>query len=48
VMTLPESRRSAWNLVAADVLAGNNIADADVRFDPQRFEVSAEPRPSDG
>jgi hypothetical protein len=47
VLTLPEARREAWSLVEADVLAGNNISDAHVQFDPERFELSAEPRSTD-
>jgi hypothetical protein len=33
--------------VAGDVLAGNNVHGAEVAFDPERFDVAAEPRPAD-
>jgi valyl-tRNA synthetase len=47
VMTLPETCRTSWDLVAGDVLAGNNVHGVEVAFDPERFDVAAEPRPAD-
>jgi hypothetical protein len=46
-VTLPEAQRPAWALVSGDVLAGNNVGAATVGFDADRFEVTAEPQPSD-
>jgi valyl-tRNA synthetase len=43
VMTLPEGYRTAWHLIASDVLAGNNVGAVEVAFDADRFDVSAEP-----
>jgi valyl-tRNA synthetase len=47
VMTLPESDRATWELVAGDVLAGNNVGAVEVAFDAERFDVTAEPRPAE-
>jgi hypothetical protein len=42
-MTLPEAHREAWTVVASDVLSGNNVSEADVRFDGGPLDVTAEP-----
>jgi valyl-tRNA synthetase len=47
VLTLPERRRTAWDLVAGDVLAGNNVSDVTVGFAGEQFNVIADPRPTD-
>jgi valyl-tRNA synthetase len=47
VLTLPDRRRAAWDLVAGDVLAGNNVSDVTVGFAGEQFDVTADPRPTD-
>jgi valyl-tRNA synthetase len=44
-LRLPEADRASWPLVERDVLAGNNVIDASVTFDPDVFDVTIEPRP---
>ena len=42
-LVLPTNMRDGWPLIEHDVLAGNNVADAQVTFNPTRFEVTIEP-----
>ena len=46
-LTLTREYEDHWPSIARDVLAGNNVAGADVVFDDARFDVAIAPQPAD-
>jgi valyl-tRNA synthetase len=43
-LALPADHEPLWPVISRDVLAGNNVIAADVRFVPDRFDVAIDPQ----
>ncbi len=45
-LALPAEHEPLWPAISRDVLAGNNVVSADVRFVSDRFDVAIDPQPA--